>query len=136
MSSDRAAADGATARDFRQHEGAAGFTLLEIIVAMTILALTVALLMPGIANALRLQTGADGERAATLLAQSKLAEIAAGRVEPGARSGVADGALAWRSEVTPLSSGVALASFAVAVTVQPQRGPAVRLATVMLGSPP
>lgn len=121
----------------RPHSGGtSGFTLLEIIVALTILGLIAAALMPGTSNLLRLATRAAGEREAVLLAESKLAELGAGRLEAGSRSGIEAGDLAWRAEIEPLAASASLARFAVAVTVQPARGSPVRLATIMLGPLP
>jgi general secretion pathway protein I len=111
----------------------AGFTLLEIIVALTILGLIAAALLPGAGSVLRLSVRAAGEREAVLLAESKLAELGAGRLEPGSRSGVATGDLAWRTDIEPIDATAVLARFAVGVTVQPAHGNPVHLASIMLG---
>ena len=113
-----------------------GFTLLEIIVALTILGLLAAALLPAMSSTLRLAGHAAGEREAVLLAESKLAELGAGRLEPGSRSGVEAGSLAWRSEVAADAITPALARFSVAVTVTPTSGAPVRLATILLGPAP
>jgi len=113
----------------------AGFTLLEIIVALVILGLAAAALMPGISTSLKLTTRSAGEREAILFAESKLAEIGAGRLEPGMRSGVAPGGLAWRADISADATTPSLARFSVLLTVQPSAGPAVHLATMLLGPP-
>jgi type II secretion system protein I len=117
-------------------DSADGFTLLEIIVALTILGLIAAALMPGTSDVLRLATRAAGEREAVLLAESKLAELSVGRLEPGSHSGVEPGSLSWRTEIESLAASPSLARFAATVTVQPARGTPVRLATILLGPLP
>jgi general secretion pathway protein I len=110
-----------------------GFTLLEIILALGILSLAVAALLPAFNSSLRLSSRAAGEREAVLFAESKLAEIGAGRIEPGSRSGRAEGALSWQSDVALTASTPAVARYSVSVTVQPAQGAPVRLSTILLG---
>jgi general secretion pathway protein I len=117
-------------------ERTGGFTLLEIIIALGILSLVAAALMPALNGSLRLSSRAAGEREAVLLAESKLAELGAGRLEPGSRSGREAGALAWRSDISLAASTPALARYSVSVTVQPAQGAPVRLSTTLLGPAP
>lgn len=67
----------------------AGFTLIEVVVALVILAGALAAVLPQFGTALRLGSGAADQRAALLAAQSILAEI-------GARPDLGDGTLAGR----------------------------------------
>lgn len=115
--------------------GIAGFTLLEILVALMILGLVAAAVMRGMSTSLKLTARAAGEREAILFAESKLAEIGAGRLQPGTQSGVAPGGLAWRADILVDGATPTLARFSVALTVQPSAGPPVRLATILLGAP-
>ena len=113
----------------------AGFTLLEIIVALMILGLMAAALMPAMGGSLKLASRAAGEREAILFAESKLAELGAGRVEPGSSGGREPGGLVWHADIVAEAATPALARYSVSVTVQPASGAPVRLATILLGPP-
>ena len=119
----------------RSERSRAGFTLLEIIVALMILGFVAAAAMPGIGRSLALATHAAGEREAVLLAESKLAELGAGPIAPGTRAGREAGGLAWRADIEAVDASPALARFSLTVTVRPASGAPVRLATTLLGPP-
>lgn len=77
--------------------GEAGFTLLESLVALALLAAGIALLQGGLAGAWRGQARAAGEIGALEVARAKLA--AAGIDTPltaGEREGLAEGGYRWR----------------------------------------
>ena len=103
--------------------------------ALMILGLAAAALLPAMGASLKLTARAAGEREAVLFAESKLAELGAGRIEPGTRSGTEDNGLTWRAEISRDAASPALARFALTLTVQPRSGPPVRLATTLLGPP-
>src|SRR4051794_34902166 len=111
-----------------------GFTLLEVAVALVILALGLTALLPLFSTGLRLAGEASGDRAALRLAQSKLSQMQ-GAPEPGETVGTEAG-LAWRLRVEPIAPvQPRLAAFTVAVTVTGPGRP-VTLQTVVLRVPP
>ena len=80
----------------------AGFTLVEILVALAIVGLTLAALFEVFSNGLRGTESAEQHTIATLLARSKLAEI--GVVVPfeaGEETGEYDSGFSWRSVIRP-----------------------------------
>jgi prepilin-type N-terminal cleavage/methylation domain-containing protein len=113
---------------------ARGFTLLEVAVALVILALGLAALLPLFTTGLRLAGEASRDRAALRLAQSKLAELQAAAV-PGESAGV-EGGLSWRLRVEPVTPAPPrLAAFVVRVTVTGPGRP-VTLQSAVLGAGP
>jgi general secretion pathway protein I len=83
--------------------GAAGFTLIEVIVAFALLALALTVLLGTMANASRqVRWSADAGRAA-MHAQSLLAEVGVGEaLAPGVREGEFEGGrYRWRLQVAP-----------------------------------
>ena len=82
-----------------------GMTLLEVLVALAILALGLAALFNSISLGTRTASTADRERAATAAAQSLLAEL--GRSRPFT-DGISDGAFptgqSWHLDIEPLET--------------------------------
>jgi general secretion pathway protein I len=79
-----------------------GFTLIEVLVALTILSVSVAVLFGIFAEGLARTQEAEHEMAARTLAQSLLAQTNAfGNVPFGVQSGRAPHALAWELRVAP-----------------------------------
>jgi general secretion pathway protein I len=87
-------------------DGEAGFTVVEIVVALTILALALGVLLNVMSNSVR-QTGrAETIAEAGSLAQSLLAEI--GRELPlrnGQMTGQSDHGFRWRVQIDPYGDG-------------------------------
>ena len=118
-----------------------GFTLIEVLVAFTIMALALGVLLQTFATGLRNLGTAESYTTAALQARSKLAEI--GPIVPleiGEHSGeLADG-FAWRASVEPYApavpedvpGGPRLAGFEVEVTVSWSGGREVTLTTLRL----
>lgn len=123
--------------------GAAGFTLIEVVVALAILALALAAALPQFGSALRLGAEATDGREAVLVAQSALAVLTADpRLADGARDGAADGGWVWRATVRRAATGgdgavpALLRPFEVTIEVMKTGGrPLARLTTIALGRP-
>jgi general secretion pathway protein I len=79
----------------------AGFTLLEVLIAFTLVAFVLAAVMQVYSGGLRM-TGISEQRVvAAMLAKSKLAELSAKQpIVPRAESGLSDTGYRWRTEVT------------------------------------
>lgn len=78
-----------------------GFTLLEVLVALAILAVTLGVAMAGFSGNLAFSARIDDQRRALMLAQSLLA--AAGRsepLEPGMAEGMAEDGLRWKRRIS------------------------------------
>lgn len=80
----------------------AGFSLLEVLVAFVILALTLSVMMQIFSGGLRNITHADDYGRAMLLAESRLAELGVQPVE-GEAQGEFEGKYRWRSTIRPWS---------------------------------
>lgn len=117
-----------------------GMTLLEILVALAILALGLAALFNSVSLGTRTALMADQERAATTAAQSLLAEL--GRSRPIA-DGISEGAFStgqsWRLDIEPLetpnTASPVLQGHKVLLTVSwPENGQSrsIALSTLML----
>ena len=78
----------------------AGFSLLEILVAFVILALTLSVMMRIFSGGLRNAALADEYSRAVLLAESRLAELGV-RPAEGEAEGEFDGKFRWRSTIRP-----------------------------------
>jgi len=76
----------------------AGFTLLEVLVAMAILAVAVTAVMQLFGQGLRLARASGEHLTATLLASQKLTEVAQASLEPGERQGI-EGTYRWQATV-------------------------------------
>jgi prepilin-type N-terminal cleavage/methylation domain-containing protein len=92
--------------------GEAGFTLLEVLVALTILSTVLVVLLPLFADAPRRREAIEAHRFAISLARSKLEAI--GREIPAA-DGVADGqfdnGFGWHVEIVPYAAPVPVPDF-------------------------
>lgn len=78
----------------------AGFSLLEVLVAFVILALTLSVMMRIFSGGLRNAALAEDYSYAMLLAESKLAELSVQPLE-GEAGGEFDGKYRWRSTIHP-----------------------------------
>ncbi len=104
---------------------AAGFTLLEVIVALAILAVALAALMQSFSTGLRGARAAERQTIATLLAESRLAAVGVEMpLEAGESGGEIDHGYRWRATVRPyLEPGLeaegqaGMAAYEIAVTV-------------------
>ncbi|MGQ9369544.1 prepilin-type N-terminal cleavage/methylation domain-containing protein [Azospirillum sp. ST 5-10] len=127
-----------------ERPAAGGFTLIEVVVALAVLALATAAVLPQFGGALRLGAAAADARTAELVARSVLARLVAeAGPGPATLDGTAGPDLAWRATLVPLAiPGVAadaplvLRPLQATVTVgAPDGAPLARLATVVLGRP-
>jgi len=118
-----------------------GFTLIEVLVAFTIMALMLGALLQTFATGLRSQQVAESYVTAALQARSKAAEI--GQVIPietGEHSGELDNGFQWRAVVEPyepatpegVPGGPRLSGYEVEVTVSWKGARAVSLRTLRL----
>lgn len=78
---------------------AAGFTLIEVLVALVVLSVAVAAVLQLFGGGLRLARASTDHLEATLLASEKLSEIALDTVEEGATEGT-EGPYRWTRRVT------------------------------------
>jgi general secretion pathway protein I len=118
----------------------AGFTLIEIVVALAILAVALGALFQAFSTGLRATTVADRQAAAVILAQSLLERI--GQDIPlaaGERAGVSDDGLRWSIAVAPAPliaperrADSPLLPFDVVVTVAADGARPLTLATLRL----
>lgn len=77
-----------------------GFTLLEVLVAFVVMALSLGVLLHIFSLAMRTTSTAENHQRAILLAESKLAEVTAGKVlEPGRDSGRFDDRFHWSARI-------------------------------------
>ena len=84
---------------------AAGFSLLEVLVAFVILALVATALFRLFSGALGNASAADDYSRAALVAQSALDEASTPPLREGAKDGSADdGRIAWTARVTPYAA--------------------------------
>ena len=88
---------------------AAGFTLLEVLVAFIILALTLSVIMRVFSGGLRNVGAADDYSRALLLAQSRLAELSV-QPQEGEAGGDIDEKFRWRSAIHAWTNPVAAPS--------------------------
>lgn len=117
-----------------------GFTLIEIIVALAILAVALGALFQAFSTGLRATAVADRKAAAVMLAQSLLDRI--GQDIPlaaGERAGVSEGGLRWSIAIAPSPliapdrrADSPLQPFDVVVTVTGDGGRPLTLATLRL----
>lgn len=116
-----------------------GFTLLEVLVAMAILAVAVTAVLQLFGQGLRLARASGEHLAATLLASQKLTEVAGGPLVPETSHGI-EGEYRWQATVRPapdlrpveLPEGLRPTGdlVQVAVRVEWGRGKVVELATL------
>jgi len=95
-----------------------GFTLIETVVALLILALGLSAVMQLISTGMGATQAADRLAAETALAQSELARLGTERVlEPGEQAGELAGGYRWRRIVRPLAEMPGVLLLEVALTV-------------------
>ena len=105
--------------------GAAGFTLLEVLVAFAVLAVALGAAMEIFSTGLRSARAAHGYTIATLLAESRLESVGVeDQLSEGETSGAWDNGYRWRVDVRPyeleddeLDTPTLPDAFAVTVTV-------------------
>jgi general secretion pathway protein I len=118
-----------------------GFSLLEVLVAFAILALTLGVLLNIFSGGLRNLGDGQHYTRAVLDAQSKLAEIGVSRpLAPGEISGEIDDVYRWSARISPLalSPGGLATLYQVDLTVkwgEASAARAVRLQTLKIGPP-
>ena len=95
---------------------ARGFSLLEVLVAFAILALTLGVLMDIFSGGLRNLGQGRSYTVAMLDAQSRLAELGVSiPLQPGTQAGRFDPTYRWEATVTPLRTEPAVASTLYAI---------------------
>jgi general secretion pathway protein I len=81
---------------------AKGFTLIEVLVALVILSLSLAIIFAGFSTSLRSKRVAEDHQQATLLAESKLNSVGVERpLQEGVTVGRFDDRFRWKVEVAP-----------------------------------
>ena len=82
-----------------------GFTLLEVLVALAVLAICLAAFIPIFSGTLRQQSHLDDEATATALARSKLAEVGTEiPLKDGTIDGLFENGFKWQLVVAPYGS--------------------------------
>jgi general secretion pathway protein I len=131
-----------TCNEGDRHCRHAGFTLLEVLVALTVLSLSLTLIMSTLSGGLFHQQRAQALTEATLGAQSLLARVGSDLpLRTGVTDGTFSGGLTWRVQMTPYGDAADRAAWPVAaytVIVQVFRGPAsgepaLQMTTMRLG---
>jgi general secretion pathway protein I len=86
--------------------GGGGFTLIEVVVAVLVLALSMSAILQLIAGGLGATRRAEIRATAALLAQSRLAAIGAGLpIAPGEAEDSFDNGYVWRETIEPIDAG-------------------------------
>jgi general secretion pathway protein I len=118
-------------------ERSRGFTLIEILVAMVILALVLGATHRLFAQSARQVAAVEDIAIATLLAQSQLETVGVTLpLQPGVTEGRFDDRFFWRIAVTELPespAGARIAAYGVSLRVSWDSGRGVELETVRLG---
>lgn len=98
-----------------------GFTLLEVLVAFTVLALTLPLAFRAISGAMGMSARLDGQVQAALLAEARLGMAGVeSALEPGVTAGDGGNGFRWITEIRPHrddQAGAAVRAYDVSVTV-------------------
>jgi general secretion pathway protein I len=82
--------------------GQGGFTLLEVLVALSVLAISLGVLVPVFSGTLERQAALADQKTATALAESKLAAVGSEiPLTDGATDGKFDNGFTWHIEVGP-----------------------------------
>lgn len=127
---------------FRRPRGRRGFTLLEALIAFTILAVALAALLRAFGAGIGGLTRAEAYGTAALHARSKLEEVGSVLpIEPGSREGGFDDGYRWRVDISAYGDGepetrTQAVLYAVDVSVGQDETPLVTLRTVRLAGPP
>lgn len=118
-----------------------GFTLLEVLIAFTILAVAMVAVIQAFSTGLRGLSAAEETATAVMHARSKLDEVGVIiALEPGEFEGAFEDGFAWRTVIRPdptteeLAPGVS--AYEVEVTVSRDEARRVRLQTLRLGPAP
>ncbi len=85
-----------------------GFTLFEVVVALAIASLGLGFLISAASSGVGNARLADQFIEATRRAQSHLAELGAGKLEPGVKSGDDGGGFAWATRISSLAAHSAM----------------------------
>jgi len=125
--------------DIRSPQGTAGFTLIEVLVAIAVLAVVLGAIGAVVGNTVRTIRSVDRRLPLLETAQSLIASLPArDALQPGTQSGTS-GEFRWRIDAVLLNRNVpddAKAAkwmpLAITVRVQGSEGPPVRLDTVRL----
>ncbi len=92
----------------RHPESISGFTLIEILIAFAILAVSLAVLFQSFSSGLDAVSRTERATSAVLLARSTLDRVGTDiPLAPGEHSGNSNGGLAWRIALAPASADVA-----------------------------
>ena len=120
-----------------------GFTLIEVMVALAVVAMALVAVLPSFGVALRLGDGAEAERIAMLTARSLVDRLAVDAdLRPGVREGSVDGGAGWRATIRPVTAAPGwgggfhprLAPLSVTLEVLDAAGrPRAALSTILLG---
>ena len=91
----------------------AGFTLLEVLIAFAIAAITLVVVIDGSLNALSSSRVARDTQDAVVRARSRLAAFDAGTLAPGEHAGDDGGGFTWRTRVVEVASAIDTRTLAV-----------------------
>ena len=88
--------------EFRKASANSGFTLIEVLVALTILCISLAIIFSIFSIGLRGRQAAEDYEQATMLAESKLSSLGADEpIREGETAGRFDDRFSWKAVVTP-----------------------------------
>jgi len=127
-------------RFLSKRRSARGFTLLEVLIAFTILAVSLVALLRAFSSGLRGLDAAEAATAAAQHARSKIEEVGTAiALEPGVQEGEFEDGYRWRVVIDPHELGDAaaaetlpLAPFEIEVTVTGPRGGVITLRSLRL----
>lgn len=126
-----------------RHKADAGFTLIEVLVALSVIAVVLPAIGAVIATSVRASRGTEDRLVLAGIAETLLSGLSdRGTIQPGTRTGELSGHR-WRIDISPMplpptpdGSGAASnwSPFAVAIRVESRGGYRVRVDTVRLAS--
>lgn len=136
--------DGSGSRSSRGRRRSGGFTLLEVIIAFTILAVAMTALLQAFSSGLRGLGSASASTAAVLHARSKIDEMGAAiPLDPGEQDGTFEDGYQWVAVIREHQAVPAaeldyagMVPYEVEVTVSAPDGASVRLTTLRLAPAP